>query len=109
MVYIGAPQNSFFQFYRGRDVKTPTNYIHLESTQWDLQNGTHIEYQYSFDKNGRKAVKFFKVIIEKTFFDHNPGYFEYFTTLNIPNCVELNCLHLSKLILRILNYTAEDN
>ena len=27
-------------------------------------------YQYSFGKIGRKAVKFFKVIIEKTFFDH---------------------------------------
>ena len=27
------PQIVFFQFYRGRDVKTPTNYIYLDSTQ----------------------------------------------------------------------------
>ena len=39
-------------------VETPTNYIYLDSAQWSLQNGTHIDYQYSFDKNGRKAVKF---------------------------------------------------
>jgi hypothetical protein len=58
MVYMGGSQNRFFQFYRGRDVKTPTNYIYLDSTQLDLQNGTHIDYQYSFGKNGRKAVKF---------------------------------------------------
>ena len=60
-------------------------------------------------KNGRKAVKFFKVIIEKTFFDHNPGYFQYFDTLNIPKSVELNFLQLSKLVLRILSYTTENN
>ena len=59
MVYMGGSQNRFFQFYRGRVVKTPTNYIYLDSTQWDLQNGTHIVYQYSFGKNGQKAVKFF--------------------------------------------------
>jgi len=33
MVYMGRPPNSFFQFYRGRYVKTPTNYIFLDSTQ----------------------------------------------------------------------------
>ena len=33
MVYMGEPQNHFYQFYRGRDVKTPSNYIYLESTQ----------------------------------------------------------------------------
>jgi hypothetical protein len=32
MVYMRGPQNRFFQFYRGRDVKTPTNYIYLDST-----------------------------------------------------------------------------
>ena len=95
MVYMGWPPNSFFQFYRGRDVRTPTNYIYLDSTQWDLQNDIYIVYQYSFGKNGQKAVKFFKVIIEKTFFDHDPGYFEYFTTFNILKCVELNSLQLS--------------
>jgi hypothetical protein len=59
MVYMGGPQNSFFQFYGGRDVKIPTNYIYLDLTEWDLQNGTHIDYQYIFGKNIRKAVKFF--------------------------------------------------
>jgi len=54
---MGGPQNRSFQFYGGRDVKTPTNYIYLGSTQWDLQNGTHIDYKYSFGKNGRKAVR----------------------------------------------------
>jgi len=33
MVYMGGPQNRFFQFYMGRDVKTPTNYTYLDSTQ----------------------------------------------------------------------------
>jgi hypothetical protein len=60
-------------------------------------------------KKGRKAVKFFKVIIEKTFFDHNPGYLEYPTTFNILKCVELNSLQLSKLMLSLLIYTTEDN
>ena len=41
-----------------------------------------------------KASSFFKLIIEKTFFDHNPGYFEYFTTFNILKCIELNSLQL---------------
>jgi len=54
-----GPQIVSFQFYRGRDVKTPTNYIYLDSTQWDLKNGTHILYQYTFGKNCQKAVKFF--------------------------------------------------
>ena len=57
---MGAAQNRFFfQFYSGRDVKTVTNYMYLDSAQWSLQNGTHIDYQYSFEKNGRIAVKFF--------------------------------------------------
>ncbi len=60
-------------------------------------------------KKGRKAVKFFFVLIEKTFFDHNPGYFEYFTTFNILKCVELNSLQLLKLMLSLLSYTTEDN
>jgi len=33
MVYMGGPQNRFFQLYRGRDVKTLTNYIYLDSNQ----------------------------------------------------------------------------
>jgi hypothetical protein len=109
MVYMGGPQNRLFQFYGGRDVKNPTNYIYLDSIQWDLKNGAHIDYQYSFEKKCRKAVKFFFVIIEKTFFDHNPGYFEYFTTFNILKCVELNSLQLLKLMLSLLSYTTEDN
>ncbi len=56
---LGGLQNSFFQFYRGRDVKTPTKYTYLDSTQWDLQNSTNINYQYSFDKDCLKDVKFF--------------------------------------------------
>ncbi len=57
---MGEAQNRFFfQFYSGRDVKTVTNYMYLDSAQWSLQNGTHIDYQYSFEKNGRIAVKFF--------------------------------------------------
>ena len=62
----------------------------MRPTKW-----SHIVYQYSFGKNGQKAAKFFKVIIEKTFLDHNPGFFEYFTTFNILKCVELNSLQLS--------------
>ena len=57
----------------------------------------------------KKPSSFFQVIIEKTFFDHNPGYFEYFTTFNILKCVELNSLQLSKLMLSLLSYTTEDN
>ena len=59
---MGGPQNHFSQFYRCRDVETPANYTYLESTQWDLQNGTHFEYQYSFGKNGRKGSSFFKLL-----------------------------------------------
>jgi len=47
---MGAAQNRFFQFYSGRDVKTPTNYMNLDSAQWSLQNDTHIDNQYSFEK-----------------------------------------------------------
>ena len=47
---MGAAQNRFFQFYSGRDVKTPKNYMYLDSTQRSLQNGTHLDYQYSFEK-----------------------------------------------------------
>jgi len=43
----------------------------------------------------------FKVIIVKNLFDHNPGYFEYFTTFNILKCVELNSLQRSILLLSL--------
>jgi len=33
MVYMGGPPHRFFQFYGGRIVKTPTNYIYLDLTQ----------------------------------------------------------------------------
>ncbi len=81
----------------------------LDSAQWYLQNGTHIGYQYSFCKNCRKAVKVFLSNNRKTSFEHNRGYLEYFSTLNILKCVKLNSLQLLKLMLSLLSYTTEDN
>jgi hypothetical protein len=52
---------------------------------------------------------FFLLLIEKTFFDHNPGYYEFFNETSIPKCVEINSLHLSKLILPLLSNKTEDN
>ena len=100
---MGGPKKHFFQFYGGRDVKTPKNYMYLNSTQWDLQYGTHIDYQYSFGKNGRRAVKFFEVIIDKTLFDHNPGYFEYFTKL-----LRTNMCKIKLFITSLINFISSE-
>ena len=77
--------------------------MYLNSTQWDLQNGTHIDYQYSFGKNGRRAVKFFEVIIDKTLFDHNPGYFEYFTKL-----LRTNMCKIKLFITSLINFISSE-